>query len=348
MAVESPGFIFIQSGGETAERARRALAAYAGLRGGIVAAGDLAVTENGTPNMSVNVATGQVLIPGTEGTYQGHYVIENRGTLNVALAAADATNPRKDLIVAKVQDAAYSGASNVASIVVVTGTPAGSPAEPAIPANAWVLAMVDVPALDTAITNSQITDRRTQQTGQKGRGAALGGVVVCTSTNRPSHSEGLVIYETDTDVVSVSDGTNWNQIKPGGPRGKIAAGAGNTSAQGSITTEVDITGATGATADPGGGRRVRITLSLGRITSTVGGDTYDIAFYEGGSVIMTWRVIISQITGGVGGTFSHQYVPTTGSKTWKATIQRANGSGTLSINNAATAPLTFLVEDIGT
>lgn len=215
MAVESPGFIFIQSGGETAERARRAVAALAGLRGGIVAAGDLAVAENGTPNMSVNVATGQVLIPGTEGTYQGFYCIENRGTLNVAIAAADATNPRKDLIVAKVQDAAYSGASNVASIVAVTGTPAASPAEPAAPANSWVLAMVDVPALDTAITNSQITDRRTQQTGQKGQAAALGGVILCTSTNRPGHQVGRAIYETDTKRVFISDGTNWKQINPG-------------------------------------------------------------------------------------------------------------------------------------
>jgi hypothetical protein len=214
MSVESP-CIFLQSGGETAERARRYTAAQMALRGGIVAVGDLAVTENGTPNMSVNVAGGQVFIPGTEGTYQGHYCVENRGTLNVALAAADATNPRKDLLVAKVQDAAYSGATNAASIVAVTGTPAASPAEPAAPANSWVLAMVDVPANDTAITNSQITDRRTSQTGQKGRAAALGGFVVCTSGNRPSHSEGLAIYETDTDRAYVSDGTNWRQLNSG-------------------------------------------------------------------------------------------------------------------------------------
>jgi hypothetical protein len=71
--------------------------------------------------------------------------------------------------------------------VVVTGTPAPSPSEPAAPANSWVLAMVDVPALDTAITNSQITDRRTTQTGQFGRAASLGGVITCTSATRPAH-----------------------------------------------------------------------------------------------------------------------------------------------------------------
>jgi hypothetical protein len=214
MSVESPP-IFIQAGGETAERARRALHAFAGLRGGIVASGDLAVTENGTPNMSVNVATGQVLIPGTEGTYQGVYMVENRGTLNVTIAAADATNARKDLIVAKVQDSAYSGATDAASIVAVTGTPAASPAEPSVPENAWVLAMVDVPATDTAITDSQITDRRTQQTSpsQAGQATALGGIVVCTSSTRPgSPTEGMAIYETDTDRLLTYDGAAWVRI----------------------------------------------------------------------------------------------------------------------------------------
>jgi hypothetical protein len=208
MSVETPP-VFIQSGGETAERARRMLAATFSLRGGIVATGDLAVTENGTPNMSVNVATGIVVIPGTEATYQGVYVAENRGALNVAISPANATNPRKDLIVARIRDAAYSGATNSAAIEVVTGVPAVSPAEPAIPSNSWVLAMVDVPANDTAITNSQITDRRSSQSGQQGQAASLGGVIVCTSTAMPPHVEGRVIYQTDTDILLISDGSVW-------------------------------------------------------------------------------------------------------------------------------------------
>ncbi|MBI1757972.1 MAG: hypothetical protein HYR62_01870 [Actinobacteria bacterium] len=204
--------IFIQAGGETAESARRAIAALVGGRGGIIGAADLAVTENGTPNMSVNVGSGQVLIPGTEGTYQGIYLVENRGTLNVALAASDPTNPRKDLIVAKVADAAYSGATNAASIVMVTGTPAATPTEPAAPANSWVLAMIDIPALDTAVTNSQIADRRTTQSSQKGRAAALGGIIPVPSTNAPNHSAGLAIFETDTGLPRVSTGATWASL----------------------------------------------------------------------------------------------------------------------------------------
>ena len=244
MAVESPGFIFIQSGGETAERARRALGAYAGLRGGIVAAGDLAVTENGTPNLTVNVAGGQVIIPGTEGTFQGSYVIENRGTLNVAIAAADATNPRKDLVVCKVQDAAYSGASNVASIVVVTGTPAASPAEPAVPANAWVLAMIDVPALDTAITNSQITDRRASATNsQAGRAAALAGIIVLPTGAGafPPQQMGRVVYEQSTKKLTISDGTTYLDLA-----NHLAAGAaGDLGKKFHVGTDTGATDASG-------------------------------------------------------------------------------------------------------
>ena len=211
MAVQSP-CVFIQAGSHPAEDVRRALYAQLGLRGGIIQAGDLAVTQNGTPNMTVNVATGQVVVPGTEGTYQGAYICENRGSLSVTIAAADATNPRYDLIVARVRDAAYSGATNTFAIEAVTGTPAASPAEPTIPANSWVLARVEVVALDTTITTSNIVDRRTTGTGQFGQASALGGKIICTSTTRPTAPfEGMVIYETDTDYEFTYSGSAWVQ-----------------------------------------------------------------------------------------------------------------------------------------
>lgn len=211
MAVESPP-VFLQAGSHGAELVRRALYAQLGLRGGIVASGDLAVTQNGTPNMTVLVATGQVVVPGSEGTYQGAYICENRGSLSVSIAAADATNPRYDLIVARVRDAAYSGATNTFAIEAVTGTPAASPAEPTIPANSWVLARVEVVALDTTITTANITDRRTTGTGQFGLAAALGGKITCTSTTRPTAPfEGMDIYETDTDFEYTYSGSAWVQ-----------------------------------------------------------------------------------------------------------------------------------------
>lgn len=218
--------VFIQAGGETAEQARRMLKGTFGGRAGIVNSTDLAVTQNGTPNMSVNVAGGTVVIPGTESSTQGVYVVENIGTLNVAIAASDPTNARKDLIIAKVQDSAYSGATDAASIVAVTGTPAASPAEPAAPANSWVLAVVTVAAGATSVTNAAISDQRTTRSGQEGRAAAVGGIIPATSAARPSHASGRLIYETDTGRILASDGTaNWlPQPRTGFGSGTITTG----------------------------------------------------------------------------------------------------------------------------
>lgn len=214
MAVQNPP-VFIQGDDHPAEDIRRYMDAMVESRKGIVSSGDFAVTENGTPNMTVTVAAGRAFILGTENASQGMYFVEARTSTSVVITAAHATLARKDLIVAKVEDAAYSGAVNAWSLVAVAGTPAGSPAEPAVPANALVLAMVDIPAADTTIGNAQITDRRTSTSGQ-GRAAALGGVIVCTSTTRPAHSAGRVIYETDTGLIKTSNGAAWAGVTSSG------------------------------------------------------------------------------------------------------------------------------------
>jgi hypothetical protein len=136
-----------------------------GAAHGVCTAGSLAVTQNGTPNMSVNVAAGTALITGTASALQGPYSFYNDATVNLVVAAADATNPRKDLVIAQVRDATYDGTGvRDARLTVVTGTPAASPVDPSLAAhpNALVLARIDVPALDTAIGTAQITDLRTR------------------------------------------------------------------------------------------------------------------------------------------------------------------------------------------
>lgn len=215
MAVTNPP-IYLQAGSHPAEDVRRYTDASLDLAG-IANPGALAVTQNGTPNMSVNVAAGRAFVLGNESAFQGVYHVDSRAIENRAIAAADATNPRKDLVVARVKDAAYSGVVNAWDIEVVTGTPAPSPSEPAVPANSLVLAMVSVAALATSIVNANITDRRTTQAGQN-RATALGGIVTCTSTSRPSHKEGRAIYETDTDILLISDGASWLD-----PRNLLAA-----------------------------------------------------------------------------------------------------------------------------
>ncbi len=146
---------------------------------GVVALADLAVTANSTPNMTINIAAGQVWIPGTLGatggmqgnnsaqspsltsfTQQGSYYALNDGVVNLSLAASDPTNPRIDVVYAAIEDAQYSGASNQAVLGIATGTPAGSPVAPAVPANAVSLADIVVAATTTTIVQGNISDAR--------------------------------------------------------------------------------------------------------------------------------------------------------------------------------------------
>lgn len=126
--------------------------------GGRAQSGDLAVAAQGSPNMSVTVSSGAAIVPGTENAFQGTYHCFNDASVTVTIAASDTTNPRKDIIVAKVQDAFYSGGTNAWSLVAVTGTPAGVPVAPAAPANSVILAEVAVAANATTITNPNITN----------------------------------------------------------------------------------------------------------------------------------------------------------------------------------------------
>ena len=167
----------------------------------------LTVSEkSGTPDMSVDVAAGTGLVTGTSSLAQGVYPFLNDATVNLAITAADGTYDRHDLVVAHIQDDAEDGGgSDDARLFVVDGTPAASPADPALPDGALVLARVVVQNGATSITDSDIADLRTWC-------AAAGGVLRCTSTTRPDSTgryPGQIIYETDTDEPWMFIGGVW-------------------------------------------------------------------------------------------------------------------------------------------
>jgi hypothetical protein len=103
----------------------------------------LAVT--GGADMTPAVAKGGVLSNGTM------FAV---AAADVTITAADATNPRLDLIVV----------TSAGALAVRAGTPAAAPKPPARTANDVVIAVVYVPANDTAIATSQITDMRVLRT----------------------------------------------------------------------------------------------------------------------------------------------------------------------------------------
>lgn len=213
--------VHLQNAGANALEVRRMIAALTADAEGVVGSGDLAVSEkSGTPDMSVDVAIGRWFVKGTETTFQGTYFLENDAVKNITIAAADASNPRKDLIVALIEDAADgAGPGNLGDIQVVTGTPAASPVEPTAPPNSLELAMVDVPALDTSIENAQITDRRVRYDDWKAWTPTLdqgGSVTFSTNTGITHYSKIGRTIIARIGITATAVGTASNSIIIGG------------------------------------------------------------------------------------------------------------------------------------
>jgi hypothetical protein len=158
MALRTPPS-WLQNGSHPAENDRLSTQAY-WAQTGVRRTGDLAVSQSGTPAMSVSIALGWAAILGTTQSNMGVYVVYNDAATTATITAADATNPRIDRVCLTVNDSAYTGSLNNVSVNVVAGTPAGSPTAPATPANSISLATVAVAAGATTITNANITDTR--------------------------------------------------------------------------------------------------------------------------------------------------------------------------------------------
>lgn len=172
---------------------------------GIARLGDLAVTEHaGTPNMSVDVAAGGAFVAGTSGTYQGTYFVENRGIVVKTIATAHPTNPRIDLVCARVRENAIDSSGVSAwDIHVVTGTPGAVPVAPTVPANSMALATINIPATDTAITNSQITSLRSLA---RPWNSAWGELAIATKTSATAGITGIFTVPGLSVTASVAAG----------------------------------------------------------------------------------------------------------------------------------------------
>lgn len=161
MALRTPPS-WLQNGTHPAENDRLTVTNSLWGAGGVADYGSMRVSQLATPGMSVQIAAGHAIIPGTQTSNQGYYISYNDAAATVGIATADPAQPRKDRIVIKVQDSYYSGAANLVSFAAVTGTPASSPVAPAAPDNALTLAIVDVAAGATSIVDANITDQRIQ------------------------------------------------------------------------------------------------------------------------------------------------------------------------------------------
>lgn len=163
---------------------------------GVMGPTHLDVTQRAAgANMSVDVAAGSIWVETSHvsDALGGHYWAHNDAVINVPIAAADPTNPRRDLVYVQLNDAFLDGGGvNNAEVKVLAGTPAGSPSDPSTAAldNFYVIARVRVAAADSGITDAEIDDKREYATPFRAPRGAIGTSTVDTSESTTGTTPG--------------------------------------------------------------------------------------------------------------------------------------------------------------
>lgn len=110
-------------------------------------------------NLQATQGSGLAVSVAAGGAWINGYRYENTDALNLPLTTANGSNPRIDRVVVRL-----SKVSRNIQLAVVTGTPAATPAAPALTrtSDVYELGIADVliPAAATSITANNITDTR--------------------------------------------------------------------------------------------------------------------------------------------------------------------------------------------
>lgn len=170
--------------------------------------------STGTSDQNVHVAAFQVVLPALRGDGSYTATLSTDKTIDVLTTyPADAANGRRDLIVAVQTDTFYNDDSTVFEVKHIVGTPAATPADPAIGYSDFLmLARVHVGPNATAITASDIDDLRPGWTVANGGILPVGSV---SARDELVPYVGMGVYRTDKNFVEFWTGSTWQ------PRGAV-------------------------------------------------------------------------------------------------------------------------------
>jgi hypothetical protein len=198
--------------------------------------------------MNVKVSTGFAMV-------RGHFY-KSDAIETLTISAANATNPRRDLVVLRLNPTA-----NSIVLAVVAGTAGASPSDPTLTQTdegtyEFPIARVNVAAGATTISAGNVDDLRQFMGAPFGR---------WTTALRPtSPEEGLAGFNTTTNVAEVWNGSAWADIAPS----SIAASLLSAAEQANIAAgKIRPGGDAGATA-------ARIFIQSGTPTGAVSGELW--------------------------------------------------------------------------
>jgi uncharacterized Zn-binding protein involved in type VI secretion len=143
-----------------------------------------AVTAQGSPNLTVAVASGVVAVNGVRASVTG---------TTVTITTAHGSNPRIDLITV----------NSSGTLAATAGTAASVPLLPSIPSTSVALAAIYVPASDTTIATNQIIDKRVFLNNAAAPGLADNDIVVQMGTDADI---GMVLRSTSLSAATALAG----------------------------------------------------------------------------------------------------------------------------------------------
>lgn len=161
--------------------------------------------------------------------------------------------------------------------------------------------------------------------------------------SKPSNPyTGQAVFEYDTKKLVMFNGTDWAPRDAGGSLGYVFT-TGST--QAGITTVVDITSLS-TIVTIGTGRLIKISGEV-QAQSTVADDTARLQIQEGATILQVCDQLMRPANTTNKMKLSIVLTPTPGSHTYKLTMQRIAGSGTITVNQNTPSVSQLLIEDIG-
>lgn len=197
---------------------------------------------------------------------------------------------------------------------------------------------------DLAVTNDKIANATI--TGGKFASSLSPVYLSATTTGLPT-TDGTVAYINSGDAnegIQTYNGSAWR--RPWNMPWGVIANVSVTTNQGSITSQVDVTGLTN-TSTYVANRLLKITVQTSKVISTVANDRIDFFVLLGANTIGNF--VTGPVTASIGISACGVYYVTSisGSQTIKVQIARGVGTGTVSTSASSVSPFQLIIEDIG-
>lgn len=284
------------------------------------ATGAFAVNAQGTPDMTVAVTQGIAYVTGTPtGGNSQTFRVNMDAAQNVTISANSSGSTKYDWLYIKL-DPSYMqnpdvNAQSVASLVTSRST-SSSTDDGTPPTYGFLLAKITVTNGAASITNSNITDSRTQ----------TGSNALAPSAYMPNNVVTGASLATSAITLGYASSTSTYSITNAGYN--------------------DVTGLSVTVTVPSGGRNLKITAFSPSIKSTsAAGNTLYWAIRESSTVLNASIQQINTISYNMPGiVIAYVSAPSAGSHTYKVSMQTSGAGSVETSNVSATTPAFILVE----